>query len=86
MLDNSSQGSFVKTNLLKELKVQGINISVTIKILNGDFKHSARRIEGPKVSNADWKKEEWISLPRMFLQNELPAELNEIATPENIKQ
>ena len=66
MLDNCSQGSFVKTNLLDELKVQGINTSVTIKTLNGDFKHSTRAIEGLEVSNADRKKEEWISLPRMF--------------------
>ena len=86
MLDNCSQGSFVKTNLQKELKVQGINTSVTIKTLNGDFKHSTRAIEGLEVSNADWKKEEWINLPRMFSQNELPTELDEIATRENIKQ
>ena len=86
MLDNCSQGSFVKTNLLKELKVQGINTSVTIKTLNGDFKHSTRVTEGLEVSNAYWKKEEWVSLLRMFSQNELPTELDEIATPENIKQ
>ena len=36
MLDNCSQGSFVKTNLLEELRVSGIKTSVTIKTLNGD--------------------------------------------------
>ena len=35
MLDNCSQGSFVKKILLEELKLEGKNTTVTIKTLNG---------------------------------------------------
>ena len=31
ILESCSQGNFVKTNLIKELKVQGINTSATIE-------------------------------------------------------
>ena len=55
------------------MKVKGINTTVTIKTLNEDFKQSTRAIEGWKVSFAAGKNE-WISLPRMFSQNELPGE------------
>ena len=39
MLDNWSQGNFVKNNLVKEFEVHGINKSVTIKALKEDFKN-----------------------------------------------
>lgn len=55
------------------MKVKGINTTVTIKTLNEDFKQSTRAIEGWKDSFAAGKNE-WISLPRMFSQNELPGE------------
>ena len=35
MLDNCSQGSFVKKILLEELKLEGKNTTVAIKTLNG---------------------------------------------------
>ena len=40
MFGNCSQWSFVKTNLLEELKVEGTK-TVTDKILNGDCKRSS---------------------------------------------
>ena len=46
MLDNCSQGRFVKTKLLEELKVSGIKTAVTIKTLNGDYKHSTIAVDG----------------------------------------
>ena len=36
LLGNCSQGSFVKKNLLEELKVEGKSTTVTVKTLNGD--------------------------------------------------
>ena len=80
IVDNYSQGSFVKTSLLKELELQGINTFVTIKTLNRDFNYSTKAIEGLEVSNADGKKEDRISLPRMLSQNELLAESDILAT------
>ena len=51
MLDNCSQGGFVKTELLEELEVEGTNTSVTIKTLNGNQKHSSVAVDGLEVSN-----------------------------------
>ena len=86
MLDNCSQGSFVKTNLLEELRVSGIKTSVTIKTLNGDYKHSTIAVDGLEVTNVDEKKGEGIKLPRVFSQDDLPAASDEIATADNIKK
>ena len=85
MLDNCSQGRFVKTKLLEELKVSGIKTAVTIKTLNGDYKHSSTiAVDGLEVTNVDEKKGEWIKLPRVFSQDDLPAASDEIATADNI--
>ena len=86
MLDNCSQGRFVKTKLLEELKVSGIKTAVTIKTLNGDYKHSTIAVDGLEVTNVDEKKGGWIKLPRVFSQDDLPAASDEIATADNIQK
>ena len=86
MLDNFSRGSFVKTNLFEVLKVSGIQTSVTIKTLNGDYKHSTIAVDSLEVTNVDEEKGEWMKLPRVFSQDHLPAESNEIATGDNIQK
>ena len=58
MLHNCSQGCFVKTNLLEELKVSGIKTAVIIKTMNGDYKHSTIAADGLEVTNFDEKKGE----------------------------
>ena len=73
MLDNCGQGSFVKKNLLEELKVEGKSATVTVKT----------DLEEP---NIEGKEADWITLPRMFSQDDLPVASDEIATPENIQQ
>ena len=50
MLDNCSQGSFVKKILLEELKVFGKNTTVTIKTLNGDCQHSSLAVDDLEVA------------------------------------
>ena len=86
MLDNCSQGSFVKKNLLEELKVEGKSTTVTVKTLNGDCKHSSLAVDDLEVANIEGKQVDWITLPRMFSQDDLPVASVEIATPENIQQ
>ena len=76
----------MKTNLLEELKVSGVQTAVTIKTLNGDYKHSAITVDCLEVANVDEKKREWIKLPRVFSQDDLPAASDEIATADNIQK
>ena len=85
MLDNCSQGSFVKTTLLDELSVKGTMTSVTIKTLNGDQKYQSFAVDGLEVSNVQGMRPDWIKLPRVFSQEDLPVASDEIATPENIQ-
>ena len=86
MLDNFSQGSFVKKSLLEQLKVEGKNAPVTVKTLNGDCKHSSLAVNDLEIANIEEKQVDWITLPRMFSQDDLPVASDEIATPENIQQ
>ena len=86
MLDNFSQGSFVKKSLLKQLKVEGKSAPVTVKTLNGDWKHSSLAVDDLEVANIEGKQVDWITLPRMFSQDDLPIASDEITTPENIQQ
>ena len=76
----------MKTNLLEELKVSGVQTAVTIKTLNGDYKHSAITVDCLEVANVDEKKREWIKLPRVFSQDDLPAASYEIATADNFQK
>ena len=39
-----------------------------------------------EVANVEGKQADWITLPRMFSQDDLPVASDEIATPENIQQ
>ena len=86
MLDNCSQESFVKTNLLEELEVSGIRTSVTIRTLNKDYKHSTIAADGLEVTNVDEEEGEWIKLPTVFSQDDLSAASDEIATADNIQK
>ena len=56
-----------------------------MKTLNGDYKHSSTiAVDGLEFTNVDEKKGEWIKLPRVFSQDDLPAASDEIATADNI--
>ena len=72
--------------MLEELKVEGKNTTVTIKTLNGDCKHSSLAVDDLKVAHIEGKQADWITLPRMFSQDDLQVASDEITTPENIQQ
>ena len=56
MLDNRSQGSFVKKTLRKELKVESKSITVIVKTLNEDCKHSSLAINDFEVGSIEEKQ------------------------------
>ena len=86
MLDNCSQGGFVKKPLLEELKVEGKSTTVTVKTLNGDCKYCSLVVDDLEVANIERKQADVIALSRMFSQDDLPVASDEIATAENIQQ
>ena len=68
------------------MRVEGKNTTVTIKTLNGDCKHSSLALDNLEVANIEGKQADWIALPKMFSQDDLPVASDETATPENIQQ
>ena len=83
MLDNCSQGTFVKKNLLSSLEVNGEQTSINIRALNGSSNHEVLTIEGLTVSSATG--EDWIKLPRSYTRNEIPADPEEVATKSKLQ-
>ena len=83
MLDNFSQGSFVKTNLLGRFLVSKQNSSdnQNIEWRLQVFINNCSLLMVWK-SNVDEKKGEWIKLPRVFSQDDLPTVSDEIATAD----
>ena len=86
MLDNRSQGNFVKKTLRKELKVEGKSITVIVKTLNEDCKHSSLAVNDFEVGSIEEKQADLVALPRIFSQSDLPVASDETSTLENIQQ
>ena len=72
--------------MLEELKVEGKSRTVTIKTLNGDWKHSSLAVDDLEVANIEGKQADWITLSRMFSQDDLPVASDEIVTPETTQK
>ena len=83
MLDNCSQGTFVKKNLLSSLGVKGEKTSINIKTLNGSSNHDVLTIEGLTVSSATG--EDWMNLPRAYTRDDIPADPEEVATKSKLE-
>ena len=85
MLDNCSQGTFVKEEIVKALGITGAETRVTVKILNGEISQMATLVENMKITGSLGKLK-WIKLPRAYTKQELPGDEQEIATPEKVKR
>ena len=68
------------------MKVGGGSTTVTVKTLNGDCKHSSLAVDDLEVANIEGNQVDWIRLPKMFSQDDLPVASDESPTPENIQQ
>ena len=86
MLDNCSQGTFVKEDLMKKLNVGGRATSTSIKTLNGENNFQLHAVDGLQVCNSNTKsKKIWLNLPT-YIQNQLPVDKNEVATPKKLEK
>ena len=87
MLDNCSQGTFVKEDLLKKLKIGGRATSISIKTLNGENTFQSHAVDGLQVCSSNAKsKKIWLNLPTTYTQNQLPVDTNEVATPKKLEK
>ena len=51
MLDSCSEGTFIEKGLLKELRISGRNMNITVKTLNGERSEESVVIDGLEVAN-----------------------------------
>ena len=64
MLENCSQGCFMKDSIRKNLGADGRKTEITIKTLNGEKKIKSTVMSGLKVrSDSDEDNKRWLDLP-----------------------
>ena len=72
MLDNCSQGCFVKASLMKTQQIRGQKISITVKTLTGEENHTMFALEGLRVCSQLGLNQGWISLPKAYTKEDQP--------------
>ena len=84
MLDNCSQGTFIKKDILKSLDSPKINTKVTIKTITGTTTEDADIVNDLIVSSIDGSNQ--IDLPKVFSRENLPIDQDAIPTPERVRK
>ena len=85
MLDNCSQGTFLKEEIIETLGITGAETRVTVKTLNGEVSQMTIVVENLDVAGS-LGKPKWIKLPRAYTKQDLPVDEQEISTPEKVKK
>ena len=86
VLDNCSQGCFIKASLKKTLQIRGQKTSIIVKTLTGEENHTTFALEGPRVCSQLGLNQNWISLPKAYTKEDLPGDSWEVATAQKLKK
>ena len=77
MLDNVSQGCFIKNNIRESDR----KTEIIIKTLSGDQEVASVVISGLRVaSDMEGVRQHWLNLPAAYTREGLPADVEEVAT------
>ena len=82
LLDNGSQGTFIKEDVPRQLGVQSIPATIQIKSINGEVQENCRAVDELYVS--DVTNNNVIRLPRTYSQKSLPVDSDDVPTPGKI--
>ena len=83
LMNNCSQGTFVREDVIHKLVASGTRTKITVKALNGGQTHISTAIDGLEVaSNNKSINEQWIKLPKSYTTSDLPIDAKEVATKE----
>ena len=86
MLDNCSQGTFIKEDIQKKLGAVGREADTTVRTLNGEQSMKSTAVSGLRVSSSIvGDKIIWLNLPPVYTRENIPVDIEEVATRENIK-
>ena len=85
MLDNCSQGCFIKNSKRQRLGASSKKTEIIIKTLNGDQEVASTVISGMMIaSDMEGMRQHWLNLPAIYTREELPADVEEVATREKV--
>ena len=77
MLDNCSQGSFIKEEIIEELEITGKKLKLSLETLMGEKSEELAAVNVLIVSGISCSKEvpvEWIEVPKAYSRSFLPVE------------
>jgi len=84
LLDNGSQETFIKGDLLNELNIRGVGTSISITTIAGEISEPSIAVDGLQITNMNQSAR--ISLPRTYSQKLLPVEVDEIPIPKKLRR
>ena len=85
MLDNYSQGCFIKNSIKESLAASGRKAEMIIRTLNGDQEVASTVISGLRVaSDMEGVRQHWLNLPATYTREELPTDVEEVATRDKV--
>ena len=85
MLHKCSQGYFIQDNLVKELGVHGMKITLNLKTLYGGKTNSTMVVEVIQVTGMSGDGS-LLTLTKLYARREIPVDKKEIATSSKIKE
>ena len=80
-----SKGTFIRTDLARQLKADGMKTTIKIKTLNGEDTQESEAFSGLKVSKSIGKPV-WTGLPVTYAKTDLPVGDEDVVTPNKIKE
>ena len=87
LLDNCSQGTFVREDIIHNLDASGARTKITVKTLNGGQTHLSTALDGLEVSSNNKSiNEHWIKLQKCYTTSDLPIDVKEVATNEKLRK
>ena len=85
MLDNCIQGCFIKNSIRKRLGASGRKTEVIIKTLSRYQEVASTVISGLRVvSDTEGVRQLWLNLPATYTREELPANVEWVATRDKV--
>ena len=84
MLDNGSQGCFLRDDLLAEFNVKKTATTISLVTMCGEEKRPCLAVDGFQVSSMSTHHK--VTLPKCYSQPTLPGEADEVPTPNKIQK
>lgn len=79
LLDDKSDSTFVTNSTLKELGLEGTEVSPKLNTMHGKESIPLQKVEGLVVQRLD---KQVVELPKVYSRESIPARRNQIPTPE----